>query len=112
MAIDPISIAATVRSALVANKLKQVQEGSKNFTPPKNAMGKLIGNLTGRTQAASLQESMKKESISNSAVQSGIPVSGGFQFGGQATRNTWLPFAVVAAVALFIFSPFKKRRRR
>lgn len=112
MAIDPVSIAASVRTALVANKQRQVSEGLKNFTPPKTALGKLIGTVTGRSQAVQLQETMKKESVSNTAVQRGLPVSGGLQFGGQATRNTWLPFAVVAAVALFFFSPFKKRRRR
>ena len=103
---------STVQKGLVANKIANVQAGTKTVNPPKTQVGKLLGKLTGRTQASEIQEEMNKQSLTNQAVQSGFPISGGVNFGGQATRNTWLPFAIVAVLGLLFFSPFKKRRRR
>jgi hypothetical protein len=41
------------------------------------------------------------------------PVSGGFSFGGEASKKTYLPFAIVAAiVAAFYFMRKKGRGRR
>jgi hypothetical protein len=107
----PIAAIGAVQGALISQKIKQAQDGSKTFTPPKTGLGRLIGTVTGRTQATQIQETMKKEALSNSAVQSGLPITGGLSFGGQATRNTWLPFAIVAAVALYFFTGKKRRRR-
>lgn len=110
----PINIGAIagISSALTSQKISMAQDGSKTFTKPKTLAGKLLGNITGRTAGYETQLNMNKEAVSNSAIQSGFPVSGGLNFGGQATKNTWLPFAIVAAVAVYFFSKNKKRRRR
>jgi hypothetical protein len=107
----PIQAIGAVQGALMAQKLKQAQEGTKTFTPPKTALGKIIGTVTGRNQAAKVQQDMRKESLSNLAVQTGVPITGGVSFGGQATRNTWLPFAIVLAVVFYFFTGRKRRRK-
>jgi hypothetical protein len=41
------------------------------------------------------------------------PITGGFSFGGEATKRSYLPFAIVAAVvAAFYFMRKKGRSRR
>lgn len=114
MPISAVAVASAldaVRGAVVTKKLTQVQEGVKEFTPPKTGLGKLIGKISGRTEAYQIQTEMKKESLSNSAIQAGIPVSGALQFGQASQKMAWLPFAIVAAVVLYFFSPTKRKRR-
>lgn len=116
MPISALAIGSALQAgkqALVNTKLAQVQAGSKTFTEPKTGAGKLIAKVTGRAEALMLQN-MNKEAISNLAVQrAGVPVTGALQFGEQARSRSILPFAVIAGVILFFFSPlFKKRRRR
>jgi hypothetical protein len=113
--MEPISAIATgaltAIKGLQTSKIQQAQSG-KTFTPPKTALGKIIGSISGRTQAALLSSDMKKESITNSALRSSVPVSGALQFGGEARKNAWLPFAVVAAVALYFITGRRRKKRR
>jgi hypothetical protein len=52
-------------------------------------------------------------SLQPTAKSSGTPITGGISFGGEATRKTYLPFAIVAAViAAFYFLRKKGGRRR
>jgi hypothetical protein len=46
------------------------------------------------------------------SINTKTPITGGFSFGGEATRKTYLPFAVVAVIgAYFFFNKSKKRRK-
>jgi hypothetical protein len=46
------------------------------------------------------------------AITAKTPITGGISFGGEATKKTYLPFAVVAVIgAYFFFNKSKKRRR-
>ena len=52
-------------------------------------------------------------SLQPSSKSQGTPITGGFSFGGEATKKTYLPFAIVAAViAAFYFLRKKGGRRR
>jgi hypothetical protein len=104
--------------ALQDSKINAVVSGTKTVTKPKTIFGKLIGSVTGRSQAYAVQEELKNTSStdmyqSNSLLQSSrTPVTGGISFGGQATQKTWLPFAIVGAIiAFFYFNRNKKKRR-
>lgn len=101
----------TAAKGLQAQKIGQAQSG-KTFTPPKTALGKLIGNISGRSQAALISADMKKESITNSGLKSSVPISGALEFGGTARKNAWLPFAIVAAVALYFITGRRRKKRR
>jgi hypothetical protein len=116
MPISAIAIGSALQAgkqAITNVKLAQVASGTKTFTEPKTAIGKLIAKVTGRSEAL-IAQNMNKEAISNLAVQrAGVPVTGALQFGEQAKGRSYLPFALLAGVVLFFFSPiFKKRRRR
>lgn len=116
MPISAIAIGSALQAgkqALTNIKLAQVQAGTKTFSEPKTGAGRLIAKATGRAEALIAQQ-MNKESISNLSVQrAGVPVTGAVSFGEQAKGRSYLPFAVLAGVVLFFFSPlFKKRRRR
>lgn len=114
MAIQAIASGALAGvKALQGQKIAQAQTGQKTFSAPKTGIGKLIGSVSGRTQAFQIQESMKKESIANAEVQrASTPITGGISFGGEATKRTWLPFAVIAGLVLIFFNRKKSRRRR
>ena len=46
------------------------------------------------------------------AITAKTPITGGISFGGEATKKTYLPFAIVAVIgAYFFFNKTKKRRR-
>ncbi len=121
MAIDPAS-AALIAGALGSfkqSKIAKAEAGEKTYTKPKTIFGKLIGGVSGRTAAAEVSASTKTAPLSSNVMNSlqpsakSTPISGGFQFGGEAARKTYLPFAVVAAVvAAFYFMGKKGRGRR
>jgi hypothetical protein len=106
---------------LKQKKLQKAASGSKSFTTPKTAVGKLIGGFTGRTEAAQITQQMKESTLSPKAeanlVQKGemrTPVTGGISFGGEAAKRTYLPFAIVAAVVAIFYAMRRRKggRRR
>jgi hypothetical protein len=118
MAIPLAAIGAGL-GALQQSKIDRALSGEKAFTKPKTLFGKLIGGVSGRSAAAEATASTKTAPLSSNVMNSlqpsakSTPVSGGFQFGGEASRKTYLPFAIVAAVvAAFYFMRKKGGRRR
>jgi len=105
---------------LKQKKLQKAASGSKSFTMPKTAVGKLLGGLSGRTEAAQITTQMKESNLSPKAeanlMQQGTrqtPITGGFYFGQEAKSKPWLPYAVVAAiVAIFYVLRRRGGRRR
>ena len=113
--------------ALQEGKINKALSGDKVYTKPKTVFGKLIGGISGRSAAAEASASVKTAPIDertfnslspNTAPQNmnankQTPITGGISFGGEATKKTYLPFAIVAAViAVFYFMRKKGRRRR
>ena len=107
--------------SLQQSKIDKALAGEKTYTKPKTIFGKLIGGVSGRSAAAEASASVKTAPLSDSvmnslqpsAKSSGTPISGGISFGGEASRKTYLPFAIVAAViAAFYFLRRKGGRRR
>ena len=109
--------------ALQQGKIDKALSGDKVYSKPKTIFGKLIGGVSGRSAAAEASASVKTSPIDertmNSLVpntapmNSRVPVTGGFSFGGEAGKKTYLPFAIVAAVvAVFYFMRKKGRGRR
>lgn len=109
--------------ALQQGKIDKALSGDKVYSKPKTIFGKLIGGVSGRSAAAEASASVKTAPIDertyNSLVpntapmNSRVPVTGGFSFGGEAGKKTYLPFAIVAAVvAVFYFMRKKGRGRR
>jgi hypothetical protein len=113
--------------ALQQGKIDRALSGDKVYTKPKTIFGKLIGGVTGRSAAAEASASVKTAPIDertynalgpNTAPQNmnankTTPLTGGISFGGEATKKTYLPFAIVAAViAVFYFMRKKGRGRR
>ena len=120
----PIQLAPLVGAGLGAlqqSKIDKALAGEKTYTKPKTIFGKLIGGVSGRSAAAEASASVKTAPLSDSVMNSlapsaksaGTPITGGFSFGGEATKKTYLPFAIVAAViAAFYFMRRKGGRRR
>ena len=109
--------------ALQQSKVDRALSGDKVYTKPKTIFGKLIGGVSGRSAAAEASASVKTAPLSEKEVNAfagqaapnrqSVPVTGGFTFGGEATKKTYLPFAIVAAVvAAFYFMRKKGGRRR
>ena len=105
--------------ALQQGKIDKALAGEKTYTKPKTIFGKLIGGVSGRTAAAEATAQSKAAPLSDSVMNSlqpsakSTPITGGFSFGGEASRKTYLPFAIVAAViAAFYFMRRKGGRRR
>ena len=107
--------------SLQQSKIDKALAGEKTYTKPKTIFGKLIGGVSGRSAAAEASASVKTAPLSDSvmnslqpsAKSSGTPISGGISFGGEASRKTYFPFAIVAAViAAFYFLRRKGGRRR
>ena len=111
--------------ALQQGKIDKAIAGQKTYTKPKTVFGKLIGGISGRTAAAEagmtktapIDERTYNSLGPNTAPENmnanRVPVTGGFSFGGEAGKKTYLPFAIVAAVvAVFYFMRKKGRRRR
>ena len=121
----PVAIGPLIGAGLGAlqqGKIDKALAGQKTYTKPKTIFGKLIGGISGRTAASEASGSLAEERVLNSlgpntAPQnmntSRTPVTGGFSFGGEATRKTYLPFYLAAAVvAIFFFMRKKGRGRR
>lgn len=106
--------------ALQQSKIDKALGGEKTYTKPKTIFGKLIGGVSGRSAAAEATASTKTAPLSDSVMNSlqpnvkqSLPVTGGISFGGEATKRSYLPFAIVAAiVAAFYFMRKKGRGRR
>ena len=126
MAIPLAAIGAGL-GALQQSKIDRALSGDKEYTKPKTIFGKLIGGVSGRTAAAEATASTKTSPVSSSVINAlqprsanldpsmrqTFPVTGGVSFGGEATKKTYLPFAIVAAiVAAFYFMRKKGGRRR
>lgn len=119
MAIQLAPLVGAGLGALQQSKIQKAQEGTKSYTKPKTIFGKLIGGVSGRTAAAEASDMYKSESISPkvanamaSTQRSSTPVTGGFSFGGEAAKKTYLPFAIVAAVVAIFYAMRKKRGSR
>lgn len=122
MAIDPAS-AALIAGALGSfkqSKIAKAEAGEKTYTKPKTIFGKLIGGVSGRTAAAEVSNMNKSNPVPEKVTSAmapdqarRTPITGGFSFGGEATKRSYLPFAIVAAVvAAFYFMRKKGRGRR
>ena len=119
MAIPLAAIGAGL-GALQQSKIDKALAGDKTFTKPKTIFGKLIGGISGRTAAAEASDSSKSAPLSSSVINAmqprqQTPVTGGFSFGGEATKRTYLPFYLGAVVlGIFFFMRNRKggRRRR
>lgn len=113
--------------SLQQSKIDKALAGEKTYTRPKTIFGKLIGGISGRTAASEASASVKTSPVSESVINAlqpqssnldpsmrqSFPVTGGVSFGGEATKKTYLPFAIVAAViAAFYFMRRKGGRRR
>ena len=113
--------------ALQQSKINKALAGEKTYTKPKTIFGKLIGGVSGRSAAAEASAQTKTSPLSDTVMNSlqprsanldpsmrqTFPVTGGVSFGGEATKKTYLPFAIVAAiVAAFYFMRKKGRGRR
>lgn len=119
MAIQLAPLVGAGLGALQQSKIEKALAGEKTYTKPKTIFGKLIGGVSGRTAAAEASASTKTSPISDSVMNSlqpstrTTPITGGFSFGGEAQRKTYLPFAIVAAIiAAFYFMRRKGGRRR
>ncbi len=118
----PIQLAPLVGAGLGAlqqSKIEKALAGEKTYTKPKTIFGKLIGGVSGRTAAAEASASTKtaplNEKVMNSLQPSAksTPITGGFSFGGEATKRTYLPFYLGAVVlGIFFFMRRKGGRRR
>ena len=126
MAIPLAAIGAGL-GALQQSKIEKALAGEKTYTRPKTIFGKLIGGISGRTAASEASAQTKTSPLSSNVLNSlqpaaskldpnmrqGFPVTGGLSFGGEATRKTYLPFAILAAIiAAFYFMRRKGGRRR
>jgi hypothetical protein len=127
MAIQLAPLVGAGLGALQQSKVNKALEGTKTYTKPKTIFGKLIGGVSGRTAAFEAQEQSKSTLITPKVASSlqpqsfntdpnmrqSIPVTGGISFGGEASKRTWLPFAIVGGiVAVFYFLRGGKRRGR
>jgi len=118
----PIQIAPLVGAGLGAlqqSKIDKALAGEKTYTKPKTIFGKLIGGVSGRSAAAEASASTKTAPLSPSVMNSlqpsakSTPITGGFSFGGEATKRTYLPFYLGAVVlGIFFFMRRKGGRRR
>ncbi len=118
----PIQIAPLVGAGLGAlqqSKIDKALAGEKTYTKPKTIFGKLIGGVSGRTAAAEATAQNKTAPLSDSVMNSlqpgakSTPITGGFSFGGEATKRTYLPFYLGAVVlGIFFFMRRKGGRRR
>ena len=119
MAIQLAPLVGAGLGALQQSKIDKALAGEKTYTKPKTIFGKLIGGVSGRSAAAEASASTKTAPINEKVMNSlqpsakSTPITGGFSFGGEAARKTYLPFAIVAAViAAFYFMRRKGGRRR
>jgi hypothetical protein len=122
MAIQLAPLVGAGLGALQQSKIEKAMSGVKTYTKPKTIFGKLIGGVSGRSAAAEVSTETKSAPLSSQVMnslqpsaKSSTPITGGISFGGEASRKTYFPFAIVAAiVAAFYFMRGRKggRRRR
>lgn len=121
MAIQLAPLVGAGLGALQQSKIEKALAGEKTYTKPKTIFGKLIGGVSGRTAAAEASAEFKTaplnekvmNSLSSVARPAGTPITGGFSFGGEATKRTYLPFYLGAVVlGIFFFMRRKGGRRR
>lgn len=121
MAIQLAPILGAGLGALQQGKIDKALAGEKTYTKPKTIFGKLIGGISGRSAAAEATAATKSNPLSSSVMNSlapstktaGTPITGGFSFGGEATKRTYLPFYLGAVVlGIFFFMRNKKKGRR
>lgn len=119
MAIQLAPLVGAGLGALQQSKIEKALAGEKTYTKPKTLFGKIIGGVSGRTAAAEASASVKTAPLSEGVMNSlqpsakSTPITGGFSFGGEATKRSYLPFAIVAAVvAAFYFMRKKGGKRR
>jgi hypothetical protein len=119
MAIQLAPLFGAGLGALQQSKIDKALAGQKTYTKPKTIFGKLIGGVSGRTAAAEATASTKTAPLSESVMNSlqpsakSTPITGGFSFGGEATKRTYLPFYLGAVVlGIFFFMRKKGGRRR
>jgi hypothetical protein len=113
--------------SLQQGKIDRALSGDKVYTKPKTIFGKLIGGISGRSAAAEASASVKTAPIDERTFNSlgpniapqnmnssrTTPITGGFSFGGEATKRTYLPFYLGAIVlGIFFFIRRKGGRRR
>jgi hypothetical protein len=118
----PIQLAPLVGAGLGAlqqSKIDKALAGEKTYSKPKTIFGKLIGGVSGRTAAAEASAQTKSAPLSDTVMNSlqpsakSTPITGGFSFGGEATKRTYLPFYLGAVVlGIFFFMRKKGRGRR
>lgn len=124
----PVAFAPLIGAGLGAlqqSKIDRALSGDKVYTKPKTIFGKLIGGVSGRTAAYEASASVKtapiSESVYNSlqpqssnldpSVRQSFPVTGGLSFGGEATKKTYLPFAIIAGVIAVFYLIFGRKRK-
>lgn len=119
MAIQLAPLLGAGLGALQQSKIEKAMAGEKTYTKPKTIFGKLIGGVSGRTAAAEASANTKTAPLSDSVMNSlapsakSTPITGGFSFGGEATKRTYLPFYLGAIVlGIFFFMRRKGGRRR
>jgi len=127
MAIQLAPLVGAGLGALQQSKIDKALSGEKTYTRPKTIFGKLIGGISGRTAASEASASIKTAPISekvynslsensapeNMTQRAQTPITGGFSFGGEATKRTYLPFYLGAVVlGIFFFMRRKGGRRR
>ncbi len=119
MAIQLAPLLGAGLGALQQSKIEKAMAGEKTYTRPKTIFGKLIGGISGRTAAAEATAGTKTEPLNSSVMNSlqpsakSTPITGGFSFGGEATKRTYLPFYLGAVVlGIFFFMRRKGGRRR
>jgi len=124
----PVAFAPLIGAGLGAlqqSKIDRALSGDKVYTKPKTIFGKLIGGVSGRTAAYEASASVKTAPISESVFNSlqpqssnldpsmrqSFPVTGGVSFGGEATKKTYLPFAIIAGVIAVFYLIFGRKRK-
>jgi hypothetical protein len=123
----PIAAIGAGLGALQQSKIDRALSGDKVYTKPKTIFGKLIGGISGRSAASEASASVKTAPLSDNVLNSfagsaapssqmnrqSTPITGGFSFGGEATKRTYLPFYLGAVVlGIFFFMRRKGGRRR
>lgn len=118
MAIQLAPVLGAGLGALQQSKIDKALAGEKTYTKPKTIFGKLIGGVSGRNAAAEASAQTKTSPLSNQVMNSlqpssktGTPISGGISFGGEASKKTYLPFAIIAGVIAVFYFLFGKKRR-
>ena len=118
MPVSFLPLAAAGLGTLQQSKLEKAVAGTKTYTRPKTIFGKLIGSVSGRTAAAEQSDMYKSNPVSEKVMsalqprQSGVPLTGGISFGGEAAKKTYLPFYLIGAVVVIFYFMRKGGRRR